>query len=62
MADDKLRPARVASISPIMVAMAHPRFAAIVFNASINSGSSDMLVRWPDKETDIFFILHLARN
>ena len=44
------------SNSDIMDAMDTPRFVAIFFSISINSGSSVILVWCPDKDTEIFFI------
>lgn len=57
-ADDRLvSVARDESISFIMVAIGLPMRFAKVCNASMNSGSRVMLVWWPDKDTDIFFIM-----
>ena len=47
---------RDSSISFIIVAMGLPARAANACRASMNSGSSVMLVWWPDKDTDSFFI------
>lgn len=57
MADDRLVLGfRFASMLAIMDATDLFVFFAMLRNASINSGSSDMLVWCPDKDTDIFFI------
>lgn len=50
---------RVASISLIIVATGLPARCANACNASINSGSSVMLVWWPDKDTEIFFMIYI---
>ena len=56
-ADDRLVFAvRVSSISDMMDAIDVLRARAIWCRASMNSFSSERLVWWPDKDTDIFFI------
>lgn len=55
-ADDRFRLSRVLSISQIIVATETQRCNAISCNADINSGSNEILVRCPDKDTDNLFI------
>lgn len=59
IADDKLSPNfRVLSISAISAATDIRRWVAISRSADINSGSNDILVWCPDKDTDIFVMLY----
>lgn len=58
MAADKfVSGVRLSSICSIIDATDLFCICAKSCNASINSGSSDILVWWPDKDTDIFFII-----
>ena len=58
IADDRLElSVRDLSISHIIDAIDVLLSLAIRCNSAINSGSSDMLVWCPDKDTDIFFII-----
>ena len=50
---------RDSSILLIIAATEVLRWVAIFCNTSKNSFSSEILVWWPDKDTDIFFIFYI---
>lgn len=60
IADDRFRSPRAVSMSSIIDAMLRLDAAAIWRSASTNSRSSEMLVLWPDKDTDIFCIFKIS--
>ena len=63
IADDRFLVLRFASISAMIDATDVFFIFAIRCNSVINSGSSEMLVWCPDKDTDIFFIIcHPSNN